>query len=159
VEGAFIGGTISEERYCHTVTLRQLRGEGGTSGDRHAGTHNAVGSEHADTEIGDVHGTALAVTVAVTAAKQLGHHAFQVGPFGDSVAMPTMRADDLVVPAQSGTDSHRYRFLAKVGVYDTRNVPSVKFFHRPVVKGTDGRHQAIHGEELLRLEGHGRLLS
>jgi hypothetical protein len=59
--------------------------------------------------------------------------------------MPTVRADDLVVPAQSGTDSHRYRFLAKISVHDTRNVPSVKFFHR-VVKGANGRHQAIHGE-------------
>ena len=146
MEGAFIGGAIPEERHGHTVALRQLRGEGSTSGDRHAGTHNAVGSEHADTEIGNVHGTTLAVTVAVAAAKQLGHHAFQVGSFGDSVAMPTVCADDLVVPAQSGTDSHRDRFLAKIGVHNTGNIPSMKFFHCPIVKGANGRHQAIHGE-------------
>jgi hypothetical protein len=62
------------------------------------------------------------------------------------MAMPTVRADDLVVPAQSGTDSHSYRFLAKIGVHDTGNVPGMKFFHCSVVKGANGRHQAIHGE-------------
>ena len=74
VEGAFIGGAIPEERHRYAVALRQLGSEGSASGDRHAGSHNAVGSEHADTEISDVHGAALAVAVAVTAAKQLGHH-------------------------------------------------------------------------------------
>src|SRR5262249_58650999 len=97
---------IPEERHCHTIALRQVRGEGGPSGDRHAGPHNAVGAEHTNAKIGDVHGTTLAVTVAVATAKQLGHHALQVGPFGNRMAMPTVRADDLVVLAQSSTDSH-----------------------------------------------------
>src|SRR5215470_12991925 len=146
MERAFIRGAIPEERHGHAVALCQLRGEGCTSGDRHASPHNAVGSEHTDTEIGDVHGPALAVTVAIAAAKQLGHHALQVSPFGDSVAMSTVRADDLVVPAQGGADAYCYRFLAQVRMHNTGNVASVKFFYRPIVKGTDSRHQAIHGK-------------
>src|SRR5215510_16422460 len=99
MERTFIGGTIPKEGHRHPVTVCQPGSERGASGNRHASAHDAVGSEHANAEIGNVHGAALAVAVTVTAAKQFGHHEFQVGAFGDGMPMPTVRADDLVVPA------------------------------------------------------------
>src|SRR5262249_60600754 len=73
--------------------------------------------------------------------------------------MPTMRADDLVVAAQGRTYPHSDRFLANVGVHHPRDIPSVKFFDRSLVEGANSRHLTIHGEQLLRREGHCRLLS
>src|SRR5215831_635813 len=118
VEGAFIGGPIPKEGYRHPITLRQLGSERSASSNRHASTHDPVGTEHADAEIGNMHGAALAVAITVTAPKQLGHHEFQVGALGDGMSVPTVRADDLVVPAQGSTDTHRDGFLAQVGMHD-----------------------------------------
>src|SRR5262249_37540283 len=113
----------------------------------------------ANTEIGNVHGATLAVAVPVTAAKQLSHHQRQVSPLGDSMPVPAMGADDLIVAAQSRTYPHSDRFLANVSMHHPRDIASVKFFDRSLIEGTNGGHLAIHGKQLLRLEGHRRLLS
>jgi len=84
----------------------------GADSDRDAARDDAVGAQHADIEIGDVHGAALATAGAGGAAEQLAHHRRGVGPFGDGVAVATMRAGDVVGALDVSADARRDPFLA-----------------------------------------------
>ena len=86
-----------------------LRREPRAGDDRDAAGDDAVGAEHADAEIGDVHGAALALAVAGLPAVELGHHALEVGALGDAVAVAAMRRDDLVAAARAPRRRRRRR--------------------------------------------------
>src|SRR5207244_8278582 len=79
---------------------------------------DAIGAEHADPEIGDVHRAAFALAVAGLPAIELGHHAVEVGTLGDAVAVAAMRRDDPVAVVERATDADRDRLLADVAMHD-----------------------------------------
>jgi hypothetical protein len=62
-----------------------LLANAGPDGDRDAGAHDAVGAEHAEVEVADVHRPALALAVAGGLAHQLGHHLGELAALGDEV--------------------------------------------------------------------------
>src|SRR5262249_19928788 len=87
----------AEERYRDAALAFHLRRQPGAGHDGNAARHNTVRAQHADAEIGDVHGAALAFAVAGLAPVEFGHHAVEVGPLGDAVAVAAMGRDDPVV--------------------------------------------------------------
>src|SRR5438270_11859905 len=70
--------------------------QGGAAGNAEPAADNAVGTEHANRKVRDVHAAAFPSTVAVDTAKQLGHHPAYVGALGDGVAMTAVRARNLI---------------------------------------------------------------
>ena len=59
-------------------------------GERDARANDAVGTEHAVVEVGDVHGAALALAHAGAATEELRHHLSQPDALGDAVAMTSV---------------------------------------------------------------------
>ena len=90
-----------------TATWSVPRGtvaEPGADGDRHAGADDAVGAEHAEGEVVDVHRSALAAAVTGGLAHQLGHHPREVAALGDEMSVATVgRCDVVVDPVGSHT--------------------------------------------------------
>ena len=123
----------------------------GADRDRDAAGDDAVGAEHADREVGDVHRAALALAVAVDPSEQLGHHAADVAAFRDAMAVAAMGAGDPVCTRQRLADADGDRLLAEdAGI---RGVVGEGILTLPlgdlVVPGTEvGGRRLHHLEEL-----------
>src|SRR5262249_28822831 len=81
----------------------------GAGDNRDSARDNAVGAEHADVEIGDMHRATLAFAVAGLPAVKLRHHAVEIGTLGDAMAMASMRRDDPVVALKGAANADRDR--------------------------------------------------
>ena len=100
MEGARVGGTIPKEGYRNATFAFELGSQTGTGYDGNTTGNDAVGSQHTDAKIGDVHGAAFAFAVAGLSAVQFSHHPIQIGTLGETVPVTAVGADDLVVPVQ-----------------------------------------------------------
>src|SRR5205823_8011531 len=105
VEWPSVRGAIPEERDRHASLAFHLRCQAGAGDDCNPSGDDAIGAEHADPEIGDVHRAAFALAVAGLPAIELGHHAVEVGTLGDAVAVAAMRRDDPVAVVERATDA------------------------------------------------------
>ena len=130
--------------------------------DRHAGGDHAVGAQHADGEVGDVHRAALAAVVSGRAAEQLGHHALHVGALGQRVAVAAVGGRQQVVALQIGADAGGNGFLPGRQVQRPAHGAGWPCA-RPegghaalagdlgrVLEGADARHRAIQRKQALR---------
>src|SRR5262249_2104043 len=97
VERPGIRSTVAEKRYRDAALSLHLRRKSGAGDNRYSARDNAVGAEHANVEISDMHRATLAFAVAGLPAVQLRHHAVEIGTLGDAMAMASMRRDDPVV--------------------------------------------------------------
>jgi hypothetical protein len=79
--------------------------------NRQPGRHHAVGAQHADRKIRDVHRAALAAVEAGGLAEQLGHHAAQVRALGQRVAVPAVGGGEVVGGMQVRADAGGHRLL------------------------------------------------
>src|SRR5207244_4047298 len=101
-----------------TALALHLRRKAGAGDDRDPARDDPVGAEHADTEIGDVHGAALALAVSGLPPVELGHHAVEVGALGDAVAVAAVRRDDPVAAVERRADADRDRLLTDIAMHD-----------------------------------------
>ena len=149
-EGAAIDRAIAKETRHHHVFAKQPLALRRTGGNRQAGRHDAVGAQHADRKIGDVHRAALAVAGAAGAAEQLSHHRQWIGALGQSVAVAAMGAGNQVGPAQIAADAGRDRFLTDRQMRSAGDQP---FLGGPVggfLEGADARHRGVETKDSLR---------
>ena len=116
MEGALVGGAVAEEADHHVGPLLILQGERRAHGDGDASADDPIGAQHTDGEVGDVHGTALALAVAVLAGHQLRKHPLQVRALGDAVAVAAVSGGDVVMVGQVGAYAHCDGLLTVVGV-------------------------------------------
>ena len=111
------------------VTLGVCRGDG-ESDDGQAqrsaysatdsGADDSVGSDDAELQIHQVHGATHALAVAISAAKDLGHHAPEVCTLGDHVAMSAVGCRDRVIGTQFGARADGRGFLSDREVDEAR---------------------------------------
>ena len=106
-----------------------------------AAADDAVGAEHAEFHVADVHAAALAFAVAGRAAEQLGEHAIELAAFRDEVAVPAVRAGDLVVGRQMGAHADRHGLGADVGVHETRHVAAAELAPHALLEPADTHHR------------------
>src|SRR6266849_2046940 len=152
--------TIPEKRHRDTALAFHLRREAGAGDDRDPAGDDAVGAEHADAEIGDVHRAALALAVAGLPAVELGHHAVEVRTLGDAVAVATMRRDDPVAAVERGTDADSDRLLTDVAVHHTVDLAGEIVGRGALLEMADRQHPAQHlalrvGRQVRRKALHG----
>ena len=164
VERSRVRCAVAEEGHRDALLTFHLRRKARAGDDRDAAGDDAVGAEHADAEIGDVHGSAFALAVAGLAPVELGHHAVEVGALGDAVAMPAMRRDDPVTAVERGTDADGDRFLTDVAVHDAVDLAGIVVGRGSFLEAADGEHLAQHftllvGRQVRReAHGHGAIL-
>src|SRR5205085_11875790 len=109
---ALCAGPVAEERHAHPAGALELGGQGRPADQRRAAADDAVGAEHALGQVGDVHGTALAVAAARLAAVDLGHHLADLHALGDAVAVAAVGAGDGVAAVEIAADADRRGLLA-----------------------------------------------
>src|SRR5262249_33738301 len=128
---------------------------------RDAARDDAVGAEHADAEIGDVHRTALAFAVAGLPTVELGHHPVEIGALGDAVAMAAMRRDDPVALAERGAGADGDGRLADIAMHDAVDLAGEIIGRGALLEAADRQHPAQHlalllGRQVRRKALHGR---
>ncbi len=144
-----VGGAVAVEADGHEVLPQGLGGERGADRDGHGAAHDAGRAEHAHVHRGDVHGTALALVVAVCAAHQLGHHAARVAALGDGVAVTAMGAGDVVAGSQRGAGADRDGLGTDVGVRQAVDEVLLPELLDDRVELADEAHAPIHLAQLL----------
>jgi len=106
----------SPKKHAATAPWSSSCAASAAAGDRHAAGDDAVGAQHPDGEVGDVHRAALALAIAVGAAEELGHHPVDVGALGDAVPVAPVGARDAIGRAQRGAHADGDSLLADVGM-------------------------------------------
>ena len=124
----------------------------GADGDQDVGADHAVGAEHADLEVGDVHGAALAVAGAALAAEQLAHHGERVGALGDGVAVAAVGGEQDVGSREIGAHADRHRLLADGGMDGTEHELLLEALERRLLEGANAQHGAVVAQEPRRIE-------
>ena len=94
--------------------------------------------------VGDVHGAAPAAAVAGVAGQQLGHHAAEVGPLGDAVAVPAVGRGDDVVVAQGQAGAGGRRLLADGQVHGPVEQAAGEHLVDRLLEPADGPHRGQH---------------
>ena len=124
-------------------------------GNRQTRRHHAIGPEHADRKVSDVHRAAFAAIEAIGLAIQLAHHAGQVSAFGQGVAVPPVGGGEVIAGAQMGAHAHGHRLLAGGQVQRAAHLGAAiggfvvgadaalaQYFSR-IFKGADARHLGV----------------
>ena len=137
-----------DDRVGFPAQLQRLRR---ADGDRDAAGHDAVGAQHADGEIGDVHGAALAAAVAARAAEELRHHRAGSAPL--AMAWPCPRWFDVSrsslrrLMQTPGGD----RLLADRDMQRPRDLARAVRLERGLLEGPDAHHRAIEIDQTLQI--------
>ena len=143
------GRAVAEEAHGHVAPALHLGGQRRPAGDRQAAPDDAIGAEHAHREVGDVHGAALALAIAVHPPEQLRHHAADVGALGDAMAMAPVGADHAVAHGQGRAHPDRHGLLAHVGMHRAVDLPG-----HPQLDGQLVELPDQHLDEVRRVERH-----
>ena len=114
MESADVGGSVAEEGHGHLTALAVFGGEPGADRNGRAGADDAVGAEHAEVEIVDVHRASLAFAVAGALRHELGHHPFEIAALGYEVAVSAVGGRDGVVIIQVRADTRCHGLLADI---------------------------------------------
>ena len=150
MERAGVRRAIAEKRDRDRALALHLRRQTRASDDRDPAGDNAVGAEHADRKIGDMHRAALALAIAGLSAVELGHHAVEVGALGDAVAMAAMGRNDPVALAKRRTDADRDRLLAYVAVDDAVDFAGEIVGRGALLETPDRQHRPKHAQLHIR---------
>src|SRR5208283_1095151 len=94
---AFIAGAVTEKDDGHFTSALQLSRQRSAHRYGKARADYSVGTKHSDAEVGNVHGAALALAVTGFLSVNLCHHAPQVRPFGNTMTVTPVIADDAVI--------------------------------------------------------------
>jgi hypothetical protein len=106
--------------------------------------------------VGDVHRAALPATVALLLAEELAEHAVDGGALGEAVAVPAVRARDVVVAAERLAHAHRDGLLADVEVREPRHLRAAVEAVDLLFEGADPRHLRVHPKRELAIDGRRR---
>jgi hypothetical protein len=151
-------GAVAEHAHRDRLGFQHLQALRSADRDRDAAGDNAVGAQHADREVGDMHRAALAAAIAALAPVELEHHAGRIGALGDGVAVAAVIGGEPVVLAQAGADAGGDTFLPERDVQRTRDLACLVGGKRRLLEGADPHHRAIEVDEALEVVARRRWL-
>src|SRR5579862_6209864 len=88
-------------------------------------TYDWVDSQHANTDVRNMHGSALTAVRARHFAVQLGHHAMYFDSLGDAVTMATVSRGNPICGLTCGACPYCTRLLAGIVVHGPNWDPSL----------------------------------
>ena len=139
-EGAAVDRTVAEDAGDDAPIPEQLHCVGGAGRDLDVGADHAVGAEHPDPEVGDVHRAALAAAAPAGAAEQLTHHRLRVRTLGERVAVAAMGGEQQVVALQVRAHSRGARLLSDRRMQRPGHKPFRERFQRGLLEGAHTAH-------------------
>src|SRR6266567_502559 len=110
---------------------------------------DAVGTEHALGQVGDVHRAALAMAAAGLTAVDLGHHFADVNALGDAVAVAAMGTGDGVTVVKVAAYADRRSLLPCVQVDESRNLAGRELRVHAFLELADRPHRSVDAHQLL----------
>ncbi len=116
------------------------------------GADDAVGAEHADLEIGDVHRAALAVAGAAVAAEQLAHHGGASAPLAMVWPWPRWVDSSTSLRRRVAAHADRDRLLADRGMDRAQHQALLLRRQTGFLEGADARHLMVQTEHTLGIE-------
>ena len=152
MKNALIGCAIAKKSDSDLVRTTQFCSEGRTGRKRHGGADDAVRAEDIQIHIGNMHGAAEALAIAVFAPKQLRHHTAQICALGNAVAMATMITGDIIALIERSTDAGCDGLLADVAMRRPLDDTLFKQLVGHILEGADAPHCSINLEQYIRLQ-------
>ena len=147
----FRQGAIAEEGDRDGIALEDLMGQSASKRDRQARTDDAVGAQHPDGEIRDVHRTAAPTAEPFIPRQQLCKKAFEGKAFGKCMAMPAMGRGDRVGRAKGAHDTCRHRLLADAEMNESGHLAIGEQLGQPLFTAPDKQDHLVKLEQLLAL--------
>src|SRR5262249_43301398 len=135
-------------------------GKSETGSERNLGGHNAMSAVERLLDREHVHGSALALRIAVLAAGQLRHHAFGIHAAGQHVTMVAIAGNDGVARLDCHLHPDDDRLLPDIEVAKSPDQAHAVELTRLLLEPADQQHLAIGAQLLLLIElgNLGRLL-
>ena len=143
MEWTTVRGTVAKEADGHLSRLAQLRRQTSPGGQSEAAGDNAVGAQHTDRKVGNVHGATLALTIAGSAAKEFGHHLLDIGALGDAMAVATVRTGDIIGLREMRADGNGHGFLANVRMQGAHDFALAGLVFRLFLEQADAPHARV----------------
>ena len=124
-----------------------LMGKSAADRERQAGADDAVGAEHADRHVGDVHRAAATFADAFGAAHDLQEEAIERNALGNGVAVAAVVRGESVVAPQRRHDARRDRLLADRKMNEARDLAVGEQLREPRLGLADHAHRAVQREQ------------
>src|SRR5262245_53679978 len=107
-----------------------------------------------------MHRTALALAVAGLATVKFGHHAVQIGAFGDAMTVAAMGRNNAVAGIERTADAHGDCFLTNVAMHDPEYFAGVVIGRGALLEAANRQHPTQHltlpvGRQVCRYARHG----
>src|SRR5882672_2614694 len=140
---------FAKKAHCHLSRAQPLRRKCRSRRNSRAPAYDRVRPQISRRRVRNMHGPAFATAVSRLFAQQLREHPVGRSSFRHAMAMPPVRARNVVVPAQRLANPHRNRFFANVKVRQPRHQrPGIKFVHL-FFELPDHHHPPVHPHPLL----------
>ena len=150
MEGTIIHGTITKKGHRHRSVSKDLRAVSPAAGLQNTRPDNATGPHHTDLRGEQMHGPATPPRTPGHTTEQFGHQVLWCQPLGQSMPVPTMRAEDTVCGFQMSTDCRGNRLLTYVRVTGAMHQTSLMTARQLLLGLTDDLHGPIQFEHRVR---------
>jgi len=152
----FIQHTLSQRAFAkehgdHLIGAAPLGRKGCARGNARAAAHDGVRAQVAHLLIGNVHRAALAAAIAGRAAQQLAKHAVESCAFSQAVAVPAMRAGDVIIAPQRLAHAHGDAFFAGVEMRQAGHLGGLVQLVHLLLEHAYLEHLLVHVQPLLDL--------
>ena len=146
IEQALGNGPVAEKADRHPAISQVLGGKRRSGGDGRAAADDGVGAQVAGSRVGNVHRSAFAPAVPGFFAEQLREHELGRGSLGQAVPVAAMRAGDVIVGPQRGTDADGNRLFADIQVRQARHQSSRIEVIGMLLEQANSEHPPVHIE-------------
>src|SRR5690606_13781650 len=149
---AAVDGAIAENAaddailFLELDRMRRARRDADVRGD------DAIGAQHADGEVGDVHGAALAAAVAPFPAEQLAHHGERIGAFRQGVPVAAVSRKENVLARQVTADPSGDSLLANGRMNGAQHHLLFEASEGLLFECADAVHQAMMRTQPLNID-------
>ena len=153
MEGADIGGAVTEERERHVRLALHLEGHGRTDRDGQAGAHDGVRADVALAEVDQVHRPTDPARPTGAAAHQLGEGRLRLHPQCQRLTVPAIGVRLDVARPHGGDGTHGDRLLALTEVRGALDLAGHEEFLDLLLEESDAEHRPVPVEATVGL-GH-----
>ena len=144
MEGTAVGSTVAEEHDRNIVVLQNhFAGQRCAGRQVVAAADDAVGAQHTDGEVRNVHAAALALAEAVLLAEDFCHHFIYIRSLGNAMAMAAVSTLNKICLAQCSADACGNGFLTDIQVNEARNLAVQEVLLYRLLKAANGAHGLV----------------
>jgi len=134
---------VSEECDNSATVPLVLAAPGGAHGDWNPTGHNAVGAQHAHSEVSDMHGSPAPLAAAGAFREELGHDGIELGPFGKAMTMSPVRTRYVVLLREMRAHARSHGLLPIVLVHRSRHDTRQKKLVELPFEPADANHLGV----------------